>query len=718
MGSQNNMHKFLVKGIFISNILLLSLIFTVIPSEVHAEEINVTSVALDETSIIKVTNNSNEEINTIRIWVGSEFSFESFKTQEGWLGEKTPQGVIIFTSSESIKSNESVKFGVKTDKITPGINWKVLDRENNQLDTGKVISTEISNTIQNPPSKVTDDPGESMSAESTFRVIPEKPNVGSTVRVTGDKFGESQEFDFYMDSKKIGSFETDQDGHFMTTMKIPEDGEADRVDFKIKDKEGEERKISIRLGEIENRSLVVDDIKLTVEGIPKIVHRGDVLEVFGTAQPSSGITAKIVNSDGEIINTRAAEVDSKGNWKSEEEVLIPLDTPFGDYSAIISDGREEIKVSWTVESDKIIEIKSSSSKYEAGETFEFSGTGIANESVEIVLEDPLGKEIFSDIINTNESGEIEFEFKTDQTSIEGTYTIIATQEKHKEFVFVGLGELPNIPVKLEFDKLNYKSNETAIISLIGKSSEIISLLIVDPSDKPKGDATSITLQADGRATHSLDLKGFSSGVYTAVISKGSAQSTAVFTVGLQVGSGEIQINTTKEDYNPGDSVLILGDTNSNILLDIIMADSNGNQIKIKETFSDKNGKISEDSFRIPSDAKSGVWTITAKSGPNFHTIEIEILALVEEGMIVVVTEGQEIVGIGKSVSIQVFGAKSLVDIEIVAEDGEIIGELAFPASGTGEINQPWIIPPETEPGTYTIKVSDAFNSVETTFEIK
>ena len=33
-----------------------------------------------------------------------------------------------------------------------------------------------------------------------------------------------------------------KDGHFMTTMKIPDEQEADRVDFKIKDKEGEERK--------------------------------------------------------------------------------------------------------------------------------------------------------------------------------------------------------------------------------------------------------------------------------------------------------------------------------------------------------------------------------------------------------------------------------------------------------------------------------------------
>ena len=61
-----------------------------------------------------------------------------------------------------------------------------------------------------------------MSDESIFRIIPEKPNVGSSIRVTGDKFGASQEFDFYVDTKKIGSFLTDKDGHFMTTMKIPE----------------------------------------------------------------------------------------------------------------------------------------------------------------------------------------------------------------------------------------------------------------------------------------------------------------------------------------------------------------------------------------------------------------------------------------------------------------------------------------------------------------
>lgn len=708
------------KGIFFSLIFLFSIVAIAIPSDAYAEEIDVKSIALEETTIIELTNDMNKDVNTFRIWVGSDFSFKSFKTEKGWVGEKTPQGVIIFTSSEPIKKGESVKFGVKTDKVNSGINWKALDKNDKQIDTGKVLSKELTTIIQNPKptqEQTPENTRESISSESIFRIIPEKPNVGSSIRVTGDKFGASQEFDFFIDSKKLGSFETDKDGHFITTMKIPDDEKADRVDFKVKDKEGKEKSISLRIGEIDNQIPESDNIKLSIEGIPSIMHRGDFLEISGTAQPGSGITAQITNPDGDIINTRTSEVDRVGNWKLDEPIIVPLDTPFGKYSVTISDGRDQILKRWTVESNKKIIIAPTSLKFDPGEIMKFNGTALPNKPIELVLEDPLGKEIFSNIINTDESGFIEFEFPTTQSSSEGTYTLIASQEKDKEFIFVGLGQLPTIPVNLEFDKLNYKEGETAIISLTGKSSDVISLLIVDPSDKPKGDTISITLEPDGRGTYSLNLEGYASGVYTAVISKGSAQSTEIFTVGLQTGSGEIEINTTKVEYQPGDSVLILGDTGPNVLLTISMTDPNQNQIKTKETFSDKNGKVSEDSFRIPSDGMPGVWMINAKSGANFDTIEIEVLATVSEGMMVSVTDGEDSY-LGKSIIIEVFGASQTVSIEIVSADGEIIENLSIPASGSGGINLPWFIPDETAPGTYTIKVTDAFDSAETTFEIQ
>ena len=209
----------------------------------------------------------------------------------------------------------------------------------------------------------------------------------------------------------------------------------------------------------------------------------------------------------------------------------------------------------------------------------FNGTALPNMSVEIILEDPLGKEIFSDIIQVDDLGFLKFEFKTDQTSTKGTYTVIATQGKDKEFIFAGIGQLPSIPVNLEFDKLNYKAGDIALISLSGKASDIVSLLIIDPSDKPKGKTISITLQPDGTGKYNLNLQNYTSGVYTAVVSKGSTQNSEIFTVGLQTGSGEIEINTTKLNYLPGDSILILGNTGSNVLLTVTLMDPDGNELK-------------------------------------------------------------------------------------------------------------------------------------------
>ena len=456
------------RGIFLSSVLLFTLIIMLDPIAAFADEITIKNISFEETTILELTNESNEEISTFRVWLGSDFDFKSFKTEKGWIGEKTPQGVIVFTSADTIKSGESVKFGFKTDKISTGINWKALNENDKQIDTGKALPGELPTTLENLSEigTQTEKTSYGISSDSIFRIVPEKPNVGSTIRVTGDNFGTMQEFDFYIDSKKIGNFETDENGHFMTTMKIPEEQRADRVDFKIKDVNGEEKKISLRIGDIDNRIPVSDNIKLTIKGLPNVIHRGDLLEISGTGNPGSAITAEITTPEGEIINSRTAEVDTKGNWELEEPVLIALDAPFGKYSATITDGRESILKQWSVESDKSIIILPSTLKFEAGETMTFSGTAIPDQPIDIVLEDPLGKEIFSDIIQVDKNGDVEFEFDTEQTAIKGTYTVVATQGKEKEFIFVGIGQLPTIPVNLEFDKLNYKTSETAIISIV------------------------------------------------------------------------------------------------------------------------------------------------------------------------------------------------------------------------------------------------------------
>ncbi|HUT05522.1 MAG TPA: biofilm-associated protein, partial [Nitrosopumilaceae archaeon] len=544
-------------------------------------------------------------------------------------------------------------------------------------------------------------------------------NAGGSIRVTGDNFGSSQQLDFFINSQNMGPFNTDSEGHFMTTFQIPENQKADRIDFFVRDKIGQESTISLRL---DDKGTQIPDpgiVKLTIKGIPNVMYRGDFLEIFGTGKPGSAITASVKNPDNEVINTRTAEVDAKGTWKLPEPIIVPLDAPFGKYSVEISDGRENILQAWVVESSKVIVIAPTKLKFVPGETLKYNGTALPNQPIELILEDPLGIEKISDIFQLDDTGIIEFEYPTTaNVDKEGTWTLIATQGKHKELIYVGLGELPSIPVNLEFDKLNYKTTEDAIITLSGKASEALSLLIIDPSDKPKGDAIQITLKNDGTGSYTLDLDGYSSGVYSAVVSKGTTKSTEVFTVGLQTGSGEITIGTTKLSYEPGDPVLILGETKPNILLTLTLIDPDKNEVKEKLTFSDKQGKITESSFRIPSEAKPGVWTINAKSGSNFDNVEFEITAVQAEGLAITVEDGIIIPGIGKTITIKVVGAQHTVEIEIVSDNGEIIEELNFPSSRDGRIIQPWVIPPGTEPGTYTFKAADPFDDAETTYFLK
>ena len=316
MKNQNSMNRSSIRGISLSAVIIFSMILILIPNNSYADEIDAKGIGLDETVIITLENNSKENIKTVRMWLGENLNFKSFKTEKGWVGDKTPQGVIIFTSSETIKIGESVKFGIKTDEVDPIINWKALDEKDQIIKTGVVKSSKLSIVNQNPTiisNENYENSGTSIFSDSTFRIIPDKPNSDSTIRVTGDQFGANQKFEFYVDLQKLGNFITDEQGHFITTMQIPNLQKQERVDFKIISYDGAEKKLSIRLGEDENRIPNTQNFKLTVEGIQNIYNRGDIIEIFGKGIPNTAITAKIIDPTNNAINTRVAEVDNTGN---------------------------------------------------------------------------------------------------------------------------------------------------------------------------------------------------------------------------------------------------------------------------------------------------------------------------------------------------------------------------------------------------------------------
>ena len=411
MKKMANMKKSVTSSIVLSIIILFSASIIFMPSNGYAEEINVKSIGVEKTSIITFTNDGTQDVKTFRIWLSQDSIFESFKTEKGWIGEKNSQGVIVFSSSESIKENQSVKFGIKTDKPNPVINWKGLDTTNSVIDTGVISTGNIQKVNQNPNidsnKNIIEKDGEIFS-NSEFRIIPDKPNAGSTIRVVGENFGASQLFDFYIDSSRIGSFESDNNGNFITTMKIPNNISGDRIEFKVKNNQGEEKIFSLRLGENQNRVEKLEDTRITINGIENTVFRGDKLELFGTASPGSSIIIEIKDPEQNIINSRTGKVDGTGNWKLESSINIPFDAQFGKYTISTSDGRNQNLKYWTIETDKTILMNPTEIMFEPGSIIKFNGTALPNKLTELVLEDNLGKEVTSDIVKVRESGYIEF----------------------------------------------------------------------------------------------------------------------------------------------------------------------------------------------------------------------------------------------------------------------------------------------------------------------
>ena len=206
------------------------------------------------------------------------------------------------------------------------------------------------------------------------------------------------------------------------------------------------------------------------------------------------------------------------------------------------------------------------------------------------------------------------------------------------------------------------------------------------------------------------MDGLSSGIYRAVVSSTNIQDSVKFSVGLEPGSGAISLISTQENYSPGQSILVLGNTGSDARLTITLYEPSGKVSSATETFSDTSGNFATNEIGIPVNAELGTWKLTAHSRLDTKSIDINITVPTEKGITIelVGTEfnsGQTITinGIAKS-------DDSRIDIEIADENNVVIATIETPITGDGTFSVPWVIPNGLEIGTYTITVSDAENS--------
>ncbi len=298
----------------------LILSFNFDPVFAEDKEISSKIFSFENTTIIQFTNQGTEDLKSFRIWL-TDFSVKSFKSETGWSAQKTPEQVLVFTAIEPLKSGQKVKFGIKTDKPKPDINWKGIDQEGNPIISGKALSEpQIPTGVEEPISTTL---SSGILPESNFRIIPEKPSVGSTIRVTGDSFVPNSNLELFLNENKLKSFQTDENGHFMLTTKIHEYRyiHSEQINFILKDQQGKDKTISLQV----NEATISKIPHLTASLISDQFYRDEKLEISGTAKPDSTITLSIKNSLGEFFLTDTTNVDSKGNWQDPPASRIRKD---------------------------------------------------------------------------------------------------------------------------------------------------------------------------------------------------------------------------------------------------------------------------------------------------------------------------------------------------------------------------------------------------------
>ena len=285
-----------IKGVLIAILLICSVFSTLALPQVSAANdlVTVTSTNHGGVTVVEYKNNEGNifDIASVVLEVDKGGNFKSFKTEKGWIGKRTSEDVITFTTTVPIKPGQSAKFGIKTDQPEPVFKWKAIDEEGDELGSGGKIVTHPSeeSTIVKEETQI---PSGVLDG-SSFKLIPDTPKVGSSLRVIGEGFGPREKLDLYINDNRIDSFVTDEKGAFILSTKVPENQRADRADFIIKDQVGNQKSMSLRIQESSSRTESLNTT-LTVNA-DSVFHRGETKTISGTAAPGSTLTVTLSDS--------------------------------------------------------------------------------------------------------------------------------------------------------------------------------------------------------------------------------------------------------------------------------------------------------------------------------------------------------------------------------------------------------------------------------------
>ena len=188
-------------------------------------EVQVTADSVGKSAILTVKTSQDTTVQTFSIWLDSG-DFRSYKTGNDWATSLNPAGILTFAAPSPLESGASVQFGMTADTGNFKINWNAFDANGALVGSGVIIADNPSETT---PSDGGEQGGTSTDPQNTgaisdstsFRIVPERPNVGGSIRIVADDISPGQSVDFYIESQLVGTYAASQNGRILETARIP-----------------------------------------------------------------------------------------------------------------------------------------------------------------------------------------------------------------------------------------------------------------------------------------------------------------------------------------------------------------------------------------------------------------------------------------------------------------------------------------------------------------
>ena len=122
---------------------------------------------------------------------------------------------------------------------------------------------------------------------------------------------------------------------------------------------------------------------------------------------------------------------------------------------------------------------------DSGDAFILTGTAQPNKDLALSIKDPNDDIIRFDIIKIDETGAITYEFPRNESSTDGTYVLRATQDDVTQVSLFTLDTTTYDRVVVYLEKMNFKANSKAKITVLGPPTTELTLNVFDHSDNRK-----------------------------------------------------------------------------------------------------------------------------------------------------------------------------------------------------------------------------------------